>query len=184
MTTARANQGPRVAQANRRALIAAARALFQERGADVPMVEIGRRAGVGQGSLYRHFPDRGSIVFAVLEQNMNALEQLGAAGDVTLRQLMHEITHLTEGIAPLMPFVTSSAEDHRLVDLERRMRALFAHVREHAGNAGTVRSDVTIDDLMMAVGMVAALMTSTPAALRRERAEHAWEIIERGLSPQ
>ena len=181
MTASRANQGPRVAQANRRALIAAARALFSERGVDVPLVEIGRRAGVGQGSLYRHFPDRTSIVFAVFEENMTQLEESFSQPGASLRRFGDEVTHLTEGIAALLPLVTSSPEDPRLAELESRMRTLLDTLRAHAQDAGRLRADVTVDDLMTAVSMVAALMAATPGHLRHERATHAWDVLSRGL---
>ena len=54
----KANRGPSAGPENRRALIAAARAVFAESGYSAPLSAVARRAGVGQGSLYRHFPDR------------------------------------------------------------------------------------------------------------------------------
>ena len=61
------SQAPRRkdAQRNREAILAAARALFAE-CADVPMCEVARRAGVGQATLYRNFPDRGDLAAALL----------------------------------------------------------------------------------------------------------------------
>jgi AcrR family transcriptional regulator len=61
---------------NRERLIAAAKAAFTEAGSDVALEEIARRAGVGIGTLYRHFPARDSVVEAVYRREV---EQLGEA---------------------------------------------------------------------------------------------------------
>ena len=55
------------ARRNRERLIASARRLFAERGLDVPVDEITRDAGLGMGTLYRHFPAKEDLVDAVLE---------------------------------------------------------------------------------------------------------------------
>lgn len=83
---------------NRLALIEAGRALFAERGYDVPLSAVAKAAGVGQGVLYRHFPTRASLAFAVFAQNVDELERLAArhAGDdgalgVLLGQLLGSV---------------------------------------------------------------------------------------------
>jgi len=62
---------------SRHAILAAARELFAS-GRDVPMYEIGRHAGVGQATLYRHFPDRSAIVAAISREQVERIEQLAA----------------------------------------------------------------------------------------------------------
>ncbi|MGH3411873.1 MAG: TetR/AcrR family transcriptional regulator [Marmoricola sp.] len=54
------------ARRNRDKIIEAARATFRERGADCSLDEIGRRAGVGAGTLYRHFPTRDALIDEVI----------------------------------------------------------------------------------------------------------------------
>src|ERR1700745_2083307 len=82
------------AQRNREAILEAARELFAD-CADVPMYEVARRAGVGQATLYRNFPDRRDLAAALLLEEMERTEQLAAehAGDpdaffVLLRNLV------------------------------------------------------------------------------------------------
>jgi len=53
------------ARRNEQALLDAAAALFVTSGVDVPVREIAARAGVGMGTLYRHFPTRADLVVAV-----------------------------------------------------------------------------------------------------------------------
>jgi AcrR family transcriptional regulator len=61
------------ARANRDHIIAAAQAMFAERGLDVPMKDIADRAGVGVGTLYRRFPDRESLISATAHAHLTAL---------------------------------------------------------------------------------------------------------------
>ncbi len=61
------------AQRNRDLLISAARAAFTERGTDASLEDIARRAGVGVGTLYRHFPNRQTLVEAVYVEEVEAL---------------------------------------------------------------------------------------------------------------
>ncbi|MGO1628191.1 helix-turn-helix domain-containing protein, partial [Microbacterium sp.] len=67
----RKNRGPAAAAENRRALIAAARAVFADGGFAVPFSAIARRAGVGQGSLYRHFPTKIALAAAVFDDDID-----------------------------------------------------------------------------------------------------------------
>ncbi len=64
------------AERNRRRLMEAANIEFTERGADAPLEEIARRAGVGIGTLYRHFPTREALLAEVYR---HAVEQLAEA---------------------------------------------------------------------------------------------------------
>ena len=66
---------------NREALMAAAKAAFTERGAETPLEDIARRAGVGIGTLYRHFPTREALLAAVYRREV---EQLAATADALL----------------------------------------------------------------------------------------------------
>jgi AcrR family transcriptional regulator len=63
------------AQRNRERLMAAAKAAFAELGADVSLEEIARRAGVGIGTLYRHFPTRDAVVEAVYRREVRQLAE-------------------------------------------------------------------------------------------------------------
>src|SRR3954466_7217768 len=63
----------RDAQRNRDRIIAATRAAFQERGLDVGVDEIARCAGVGMGTLYRHFPTKAALIDAVVDERFHEL---------------------------------------------------------------------------------------------------------------
>jgi AcrR family transcriptional regulator len=64
---------------NRQQLLTAAADLFAERGVDVPLDEIARRAGVSIGTLYNHFPNRGALLDAVLPDWAAELDRLADA---------------------------------------------------------------------------------------------------------
>src|SRR5919204_5816333 len=69
------------ARRNRERLVASARELFARGGVDVPVEEVTRRAGVGMGTLYRHFATKEELIDAVLEDAF--AELVGAAEQAT-----------------------------------------------------------------------------------------------------
>jgi AcrR family transcriptional regulator len=69
---------------NREHLLATAKTAFAEAGADVALEEIARRAGVGIGTLYRHFPTRDAILAAVYQREVN---QLSASAQTLLETM-------------------------------------------------------------------------------------------------
>jgi AcrR family transcriptional regulator len=64
------------AEANRQRILAAAAAVFSERGLAVPMEEIAAAAGVGVGTLYRRFPDRHHLIEALFEERLSTIVAL------------------------------------------------------------------------------------------------------------
>lgn len=177
----KANRGPSAADANRRALLAAAREVFAEGGIDAPLSTVAKKAGVGQGSLYRHFPDRLSLALAAFEDNVAALEALVADPACTLDDLLAAVTEqIIESVA-FVDIVAGSA-DPRLAAVESRVRAMIAAVLTQARAAGTVRDSVSVDDVMLAVGLVAALVAKVPVDDRRKTAATGWELLRRGLA--
>ncbi|WP_235488410.1 helix-turn-helix domain-containing protein, partial [Frankia sp. AvcI1] len=66
----------RDAELNRARILTAARELFVERGNDVGVEEIARRAGVGMGTLYRRFPNKDALVEAILRSTVDDIREL------------------------------------------------------------------------------------------------------------
>lgn len=79
-TSPRANRGPAAAAENRAAIIKAAGEIFAEQGLDAPLNAIAKRAGVGQGSLYRNFPTRQSLAFVAFQNNLADIEAVVSRG--------------------------------------------------------------------------------------------------------
>src|SRR5918992_1701366 len=72
------------AQRNREKLLAAATEAFAEQGEDVALETVAARAGVGIGTLYRHFPNRDALVVAAYQQEVDSL--CAAAADLVAHQ--------------------------------------------------------------------------------------------------
>lgn len=163
----RTNRGPAAAAENRVALLAAAKAAFAEHGLDVPLNLIARTAGVGQGSLYRHFPNREAIILAVFEENLGQLESMVANVESTLDELLAEIFDQIVEVAVLFDlFRLPDSSDPRLVDIIGRLHALLDEKLADDTRRGSVRQGVTAEEIFLAVGMLGALLNKTP---ERER---------------
>ncbi|MFJ8403401.1 TetR/AcrR family transcriptional regulator [Streptomyces microflavus] len=177
-----ANDGPKAAARNRAALVTAARETFAERGLEAPLSAIARRAGVGQGVLYRHFPDRVALVSAVLEENVRQIEQAADAEDATLPGLLGVLTwHLAESAAFIGLLHSDRAGDRSAVRAhssalsERVQLGLRAHLpQDHP---------LTADDLELAVAMVSAAVIGPTREERVRRALAAWRLLGVQVGP-
>ncbi|MGJ6969306.1 TetR family transcriptional regulator [Streptosporangium sp. G11] len=182
--TRRPNRGPRAAAANRAALITAAREAFTADGYDAPLTEVARAAGVGQGSLYRHFPDRISLALAVFKDSVADLEALAARPGTTLDDVLDLLTEQTIASTAFIDMVTlASAGDPRIIEVRDRVADLLEGTLPEARRAGRLCEDVTADDLLLAIGMLAGLLTRLPATERRATAERMWTLLRHGIEP-
>ena len=185
-TSRRANPGPQAAARNRAALLAAAREIFAEHGSHAPLNAVARRAGVGQGSLYRHFPDRIALVLALFEEQVSTVEEVARDPDVTLADLLGLVTrHAIESVVSI-DVATAAPErrpDPRLVDLRERTAVVLGSRLERALADGEVRPGTTVDDVLLAVEMVAAALTRRPAADREAYASRAWQLLGMKVNP-
>ena len=164
---------------NRTALLAAARAVFAERGLDAPLDEIARRAGVGNATLYRRFPTRHALIEAVFAQRMaeyaravdDALDHDDAWSgfcDYLLRILRLQAED--RGLADL--FVTTTGAPGG--ELERLRKHAFVGTVElvqRAKAAGELRADFEHQDLVLVLmanaGLVHRTATAAPGGWRR-----------------
>ncbi|MEU3659372.1 TetR/AcrR family transcriptional regulator [Streptomyces sp. NPDC032940] len=151
---------------NRERIVTAAREMFVEHGADVPLDEVARRAGVGNATVYRNFPDRDAlvreVVCSVMDRTARAAElALAETGDAfeALERFVHAAAD--ERISALCPMASSSFDKHH-PDLEAardRVERLVAEVMARAVAAGQLRDDVGVGDVMIA----AAQLSRPPA---------------------
>ncbi|MFJ9890713.1 TetR/AcrR family transcriptional regulator [Streptomyces sp. NPDC091287] len=178
-----ANDGPKAAARNRAALVIAAREVFAEHGLEAPLSAIARRAGVGQGVLYRHFPDRSAAVAAVLEENVRQVEQAAADEDATFDAVLGVLTwHLAESAAFIGLLHAdrvggrSGIRAHALALSERVECALRKHLpRGHRLSVG--------DDLVLSVAMVSAAVIGPTREEREHRALAAWRLLGVEVGP-
>ena len=179
----RANRGRGAARENRSALVAAAAEVFAEQGIGAPLSTVAKRAGVGQGSLYRHFPDRVSLALAAFDANVAELEALAADPACDLDTLLAAITRQMIDSVAFVDLVTGTDVDPRLDAIYDRVRTALAGVVERARRTGTLRRAVTVDDVMLAIGLIASLVAKVAEAERQSTAESAWALLDRALRP-
>ncbi|MFJ7996492.1 TetR/AcrR family transcriptional regulator [Streptomyces sp. NPDC096310] len=177
-----ANDGPKAAGRNRAALVAAAREIYAEHGLDAPFSAIARRAGVGQGVLYRHFPDRDAVATAVLEENVRQVEEAAASEELTFAGVLGVMTwHLTESAAFIGLLHAGEAgrtgiHAYALALSERVELALRAELPDgHRLGAA--------NDLMLAVAMVSGAVTGPTREERERRALAAWRLLDVEVGP-
>ncbi|MEU6559916.1 TetR/AcrR family transcriptional regulator [Nocardia nova] len=182
MTARGANRGPAAARENRAALLAAAREVFAEYGADAPLRLIAQRAGVGKGSLYRHFPTRSAVIVAVFEDHVAALECFAARPDTTVEDVLGQVVNrLVDSVAFIAVLDPDDSSDPRLYEPGQRVIALLAAKLADPGLRAGLRPGLTVDEVFLAVSMLAALLHSTPSGERAQAARRGWELLLRAL---
>ncbi|CAL9638764.1 TetR/AcrR family transcriptional regulator [Streptomyces sp. Tu 3180] len=181
-----ANRGPGAAAGNRAALVTAAREIYAVHGLDAPLSGIARRAGVGQGVLYRHFPDRNAIAAAVLEENVRQIEQAADAEDATLAGVLGVVTwHLTQSAAFIgllhADGVSGRFHAHAFArDLSERVERALRRCLPDGHRLGAPDAP---DDLMLAVAMVSGAATGPTREEREHRALAAWRLLGVTVGP-
>ncbi|WP_371750376.1 TetR/AcrR family transcriptional regulator [Streptomyces sp. NBC_01283] len=174
-----ANQGRRVAARNRAALIAAAREVFAEQGLDAPLSAVARRAGVGQGSLYRHFADRIALASAVLDENVQQIEQAADEPDADLSSVLGVVTwHLTRSTAfvDLLRIRGARGDSEQALALAGRVHSVLSRCLP-AGHR------LSADDAMLAVAMVSGAVNGPTPDEREGRALAAWRLLGVDVGP-
>ncbi|MEV4597884.1 helix-turn-helix domain-containing protein [Amycolatopsis sp. NPDC049253] len=156
------------ARRNRERLVAEARAAFLAHGTGASLEEIARRAGVGIGTLYRHFPRREDLLDAVFQGEVAALLDLG-----------RELARADDAGAALTTWLRAVVDRHRAWQAiaaatgRDRPNATLAAARipvEQAGKmllgraqkAGEARKDTTIADLLRLAGAIGQAADETP----------------------
>ncbi|MGI5201470.1 TetR/AcrR family transcriptional regulator [Spirillospora sp. CA-108201] len=163
------------AERNARLLVAAARELFDERGPGAPLDEIAKRAGVGNATLYRHFPARDDLLAAVYADEVAALCDRGAgllaeadAGGALHTWLEAFAVQVATGRAPA--FAGADGDDARRTELFARWHSALTGTAERllarAQQAGAVRDDLTVTEVLTLAHAIGASRTD-PGQVRR-----------------
>lgn len=161
------NRGPAAAAANRSAILVAARGLFAQRGYHVPLNAIAREAGVGQGVLYRHFPTRLALAFAVFEENFAELEALAQQPTqdtfarlwARLVELMQEASAFIEMVVDARRTLPAGGPTH---EADARLAALLEAALVPARSAGVVSPTLGPADVQLALRMMHGVVVTSP----------------------
>ncbi|QKJ18392.1 TetR/AcrR family transcriptional regulator [Microbacterium hominis] len=182
--SSKVNRGPAAGPENRRALIAAAREVYAEDGLGAPFSAVARRAGVGQGSLYRHFPDRIALAVAVFEDNIAELEAHAAGAEGGVDDLLAQVAGQAMASGALLELVTGHLGDPRVEVLGERFRGVVAALLTRDQASGRVAEHVEVADVGMAAGMLALELSRTPIPLREQAAARARRLFTAAFAPR
>ncbi|MEV4756941.1 helix-turn-helix domain-containing protein [Micromonospora sp. NPDC049559] len=163
------------ARRNRERLVAAAREAFTEHGPDAALDEIARRAGVGPGTLYRHFPNRESLLGAVYRGDIEALaeaaEELAAAHppeEALGRWLGLQLEYARQKRGLTAALKSALAADGETLDWCRTtLRGALGMLLERAQAEGLIRPDVEPTELLRLVHAVAVASEPEPGQAER-----------------
>jgi AcrR family transcriptional regulator len=177
------------AQRNRGRLLTAAEAALNAHGASAPLDDIARAAGVGNATLYRHFPTRADLIEAVYDQRIRQL----CAAAAELAEVREPAAALREWLRALVAHITDSrvladaftAASEGLGDIEPPQvaawhSALFdaaLPLLTAAQGAGAIRPDLTLMELMALTAAVARAGDPT-------QAERFLEVLLEGIIPR
>ncbi|WP_297621610.1 TetR/AcrR family transcriptional regulator [Nocardia sp.] len=179
------------ARRNREQVLRTAQRLFATDGLGVSLDEIARRAGVGPGTVHRHFPSKEALYLAVA---IDQLEQLVAEAKVLAETADPAVALFTM----LSRMMASGAENETvksaLVAAEYDLRTAAPEVaadltREVAGlldrahSVGAVRHDISVEELMALVAGAFAAIRHAKAEASKKRSAHIAQIILDGIRP-
>jgi AcrR family transcriptional regulator len=173
------------ARQNRARLIAAATEAFAEKGADAPLEDVARRAGVGIGTLYRHFPTRLDLQAAVFRSQVNAV---CGQGDALLAAASPQDAFAAWIRALAAYLVTKRGLSRALIEAvgveSELITSCWVAMRETTERllvggqqAGVIRPDVTATDVMRLIHGVAVSTEKEP-----DRADLLLSITLDGLA--
>ncbi|WP_020668757.1 TetR/AcrR family transcriptional regulator [Amycolatopsis nigrescens] len=174
------------ARRNRARVLAAAEAAFAASGTTVPLDEIARRAGVGAGTVYRHFPSKEALFEAVVLERIEQLAQqarakLAEQGDpgpafFEFFAVVAEQATLNKALCDALEASTGlgfKAEQ----GVDNDFRAAFGELLTRAQRAGAVRADIEVADVRaLLAGYLAMERGSAPG-------RHLGRILTDGLRP-
>lgn len=167
---------------NRHRLLDAARAVFAERGIDAPLNEIAQRAEVGQGTLYRHFPDRLSLVLAVFDENMDQLEAIAQRPGATVDDLLGGVVEQASAAAALVQLGSSFPDDPRIQALGQRLITLGKRFAQRGGHQCSGEAEP--GDIQLAVHMLALGLARMPEDQRAEAAARMRRMLAAWFEPR
>jgi AcrR family transcriptional regulator len=179
------------ARRNEQSLLKAAAAVFVASGVDAPVREIAAKAGVGMGTIYRHFPTRADLIVAVYRHQVEACAE---AGPALLASSASPYRALAEWIGLFVDFLVTKhglatalqSDDPGFVALHDyfldRLVPVCAGLLDAAVAAGEIRPDVDAFELMRAVGSLCLGVGRSVGRDSPYNAHHMVEVLIAGLA--
>ena len=163
------------AQRNIDALLEAAKAVFVASGVDAPVREIAEKAGVGIGTIYRHFPQRSDLIVGVFRREVDACADAAAAlaaahepGEALARWIHRYVDFISakRGLAAAL-HSGDPAYNALPAYFQERLLPAFQALLDAAAAAGKVRGGVEPYDLLRAVASLCSAHDVGPDHVRR-----------------
>ncbi len=177
------------AQRNAERLIAAARDAFATHGPNASLDDIARAAGVGAGTLYRHFPTRLALFEAVYRDSVERLCAEGerfAATEPPAEALVHWLRDFVEVVSQKRGLAAALTEEGRTSELfaqcHTMINATGGELLDRAKVAGAIRDDVALGDLLMIAKAFAQAGETSPEG--SALAERLLVLAMDGLRPR
>src|SRR6478736_3386969 len=155
-------------------LVAAAREAFTESDNAASLEDIARRAGVGIGTLYRHFPTRADLIEAVYVEEVEALAR--SAEDVADLEPWNALTKWLHGFVGYIATKQALADelfavaDHKIevfANCRAALNSAGEPLLQRAQDAGVVRTDTNIQDVIRMVAGIAKMPSAEPGEIER-----------------
>ena len=160
------------ARRNRERILQSARAVFAESGADAQIDDVARHAGVGVGTVYRHFPTKQALLTELVRQTFRlftgwAREALEAGGEpfALIEGLLRRIAETAAGDAGVQYALGSSTAQAARSEARAEQDELIAVIAELTGRArraGTIRPGIEATDIAMLICGVVSAMSPRP----------------------
>jgi len=176
------------ARRNREAVVGAARRLMAKQGLDAQMDEIARAAGVGVGTVYRHFPTKDDLIVALAEHRFQRLSEFAAEAlaetdpGAAFERFLYRGAELQATDRALSEVMSQHPEAMQAGANRVGLLELVRELLTRAQSAGTIRPDAVAEDVPM---LMCGLGTSTPGCVGPFVTPTSWQrflaIIVDGL---
>jgi AcrR family transcriptional regulator len=180
---------------NRQKVLDAARTVYVARGFDEPMESVARAAGVGVGTLYRHFPDRAALVRAVVADRLVHVGRLVADGRTGLagpdpRSAWEAFLDglLDSGLPVLLPLFAQRARDAEvftpaIVDERAEIASGAGALVRAAQDLGLVRDDIGVPEILFMFASALRPMPGLPDGINAALLERRAPLLRSALRP-
>jgi AcrR family transcriptional regulator len=164
------------AQRNLQSLLQAAMDVFAESGVDAPVREIAERAGVGVGTMYRHFPQRADLIVAVLKSQIDACANAAAdfagehePGEALARWMQRYVDFIVTKRGLSNALQSDSAAYAALPDyFYARLRPALASLLQAAVEQNVIRPGFEADELLRAAATLCKANPDEDTAVTRK----------------
>jgi AcrR family transcriptional regulator len=174
------------AQRNRERILSAGRELFASQGPQAQMDEIAAHAGVGIGTLYRHFPTKEALLTAMVRDRFQAFAEIARDAEnisdprEALDSVMHRSAEAVEGDMgfQLAMMGSNQLEWEGIEEQKAALADVVTRIIDRAIDAGVVRDDFTFDDFGMVMCGITATMYFQPGSANWR---HHLELLLHGV---